>query len=138
MSAPSHPPLGVAQIHISVSDLARSLEFYRDQLGVPFLFEVPGQAMAFLQCGPTRLYLGIPESPQFRSRPVLYLEVADIQAAHAEMAERGAVFEDLPHCVHRTDTTELWMAFTRDPDGNAVAITQDRPAGAAGSADRHG
>src|ERR687887_163723 len=37
----------VGQIHISVSDLDRAIEFYRDVLGIPMLFRVPGQEMAF-------------------------------------------------------------------------------------------
>jgi catechol 2,3-dioxygenase-like lactoylglutathione lyase family enzyme len=118
-------PTGVGQIHISVADLAASIRFYRDQLGIPFLFEVPGQPMAFLQCGGTRLYLGVPEREEFRSRPVLYLTVDDIHASREAMASRGVTFVDEPHVVHATDESELWMAFTCDPDGNHVALMCD-------------
>lgn len=121
-----HHPLGVSQIHISVADLARSIEFYRDRVGIPFLFEVPDQGMAFLQCGSTRLYLAAPESPEFRSSPVVYYSVDDVHAAHAEMTANGVEFIEAPHVVHRTDSMELWMAFLRDPDGNALAITEER------------
>ena len=37
----------VAQIHVSVADVDRAVEFYRDVLGIQFLFRVPGQPMAF-------------------------------------------------------------------------------------------
>lgn len=47
----------IGQIHISVSDIDRAAAFYREVLGMPLLFEVPGQSMAFLQCGAVRLYL---------------------------------------------------------------------------------
>jgi catechol 2,3-dioxygenase-like lactoylglutathione lyase family enzyme len=50
----------LAQIHISVTDLDRSIAFYRDMLGIPLLFRVPGQPMAFFASGDVRLYLGIP------------------------------------------------------------------------------
>jgi catechol 2,3-dioxygenase-like lactoylglutathione lyase family enzyme len=30
----------IGQIHVSVSDLERSVAFYRDRLGIPLLFEV--------------------------------------------------------------------------------------------------
>ena len=64
----------VGQIHISVTDIDRSVAFYRDTLGLPFLFQVPGQSMAFFDCGGTRLYLAVPE-PGFHSQPILYLAV---------------------------------------------------------------
>src|SRR5687767_14822374 len=50
----------VGQIHISVTEIDRSVAFYRDTLGLPFLFRVPGQPMAFFDCGGTRLYLAVP------------------------------------------------------------------------------
>jgi len=118
----STSPTGVGQVHVSVADLAASIRFYRDQLGITFLFEVPGQAMAFLQCGTTRLYLGAPEKEELRSRPVLYLTVDDIQASYTAMVERGVVFVEEPHVVHATEQSDLTMAFTRDPDGNYVAL----------------
>ena len=62
----------VGQIHISVTDVERSVSFYRDVLGIPHLFTVPGQPMAFFASGDVRLYLGVPESEEFRSRCVLY------------------------------------------------------------------
>ena len=40
----------IGQIHVSVGDVDRGVAFYRDVLGVPFLFRVPGQPMAFFDC----------------------------------------------------------------------------------------
>ena len=122
-------PTGLGQLHISCADIDASLTFYCDVVGLPLLFRVPGQPMAFVQCGATRLYLGVPEDESFRSKPVLYLTVDDVDASHRAMRDRGAVFIEEPHVVHRTEASELWMAFTRDPDGNHVAIMQDRPVG---------
>ena len=42
----------IAQIAITVSDLPRSTAFYRDTLGLTFLFDAG--SMAFLQCGNVR------------------------------------------------------------------------------------
>jgi catechol 2,3-dioxygenase-like lactoylglutathione lyase family enzyme len=63
-------PLG--QIHVSVTDVERSVAFYRDVLGIAHLFTVPGQPMAFFASGEVRLYLGVPENADFASRCVLY------------------------------------------------------------------
>jgi catechol 2,3-dioxygenase-like lactoylglutathione lyase family enzyme len=116
----------IGQIHVSVSDVDRAVAFYRDVLGIPFLFQVPGQQMAFFDCDGVRLYLGRPESETFRSNPVLYFSVPDIDAAYAALEELGVEFRDRPHVVHRTEATELWMAAFRDPDGNNLVLMSER------------
>ena len=117
----------IGQIHVSVTDVDRSVAFYRDVLGIPFLFRVPGQPMAFFDCDGVRLYLGVPESEDFRSRGVLYFTVEDIAEAHRVLAERGVAFRDGPHVVHRTEDAELHMAFFNDPDGNNLALMAEVP-----------
>lgn len=117
----------IGQIHISADDVDRAVAWYRDVLGLEFLFQVPGQPMAFFNCGGVRLYLGKPESETFRSRPVLYYRVGGIDAAVASIAERGGEFTDQPHVVHRDETHQLWMAGLKDPEGNAVILMEERP-----------
>ncbi len=116
----------VGQIHISVTDLDRSVAFYRDTLGIPFLFSVPGQPMAFLDCGGTRLYLAVPE-PGFHSQPILYFTVDSIGAAHAALSAKGVAFRDEPRVAHRDESHELWLAFFSDPDGCVLALMEERP-----------
>jgi catechol 2,3-dioxygenase-like lactoylglutathione lyase family enzyme len=116
----------IGQIHVSVSDVDRAVAFYKDVLGMTFLFQVPGQPMAFFDCDGVRLYLGRPESPEFRSNPVLYFDVPDIDEAFVALGDRGVEFRDEPHVVHRTDATELWMAAFTDPDGNNLVLMSER------------
>lgn len=115
----------IGQIHVSVTDVERSVAFYRDALGLRLLFDVPDQGMAFFDCGGVRLYLGRAESPEFRSTPLLYFRVGDIAEAHAALLERGVPFESEPHVVHRTETTELHIAFFTDPDGTHLALMSE-------------
>ena len=117
----------IGQIHVSVSDIDRSVAFYRDVLGVPFLFRVPEQPMAFFDCEGVRLYLGKPESPEFRSNPVLYFRVDDLDAAYAALKDRGVEFRDRPHVVHRTEDSELRMTFFNDPDGTNLVLMAEVP-----------
>ncbi len=117
----------VGQIHISVSDLDRSVAFYRDVLGLEHLFTVPGQPMAFFQAGDVRLYLGVPENETFRSRPVIYYRVEDLDATYAAVVERGAVSLERPQRVHDDGVSTLHMAFVSDPDGNPVGLMEERP-----------
>ena len=116
----------VGQIHISVTDIDRSVAFYRDVLGIPLMFQVPGQSMAFLSSGDVRLYLGRPEAEEFTTRVVLYFWVDDIEAEHQRLTEAGVAFVDAPHVTHRDGTMELWMAFFQDPDGHHLALMQER------------
>jgi len=117
----------VGQIHISVTDIDRSVAFYRDVLGIPLLFQVPGQPMAFFASGDVRLYLGVPEDRAFASKCTLYFRVDDIDKEYERLAAAGAPVLGGPHVVHRDDDTELWMAFLHDPDGHNLGLMQEKP-----------
>lgn len=112
----------IGQIHLSVSDIERSVAYYRDILGMRLLFEVPGQSMAFFDCGGVRLYLGKPESEAFRSSALIYYRVDDLDQACSVLKQRGAKLEAEPHLVHKTTQSALWMAALRDPDDHAVML----------------
>src|SRR3972149_9412073 len=47
----------LGQLALPVGDLPRAVAFYRDALGMKFLFEAPPR-MAFFDCGGIRLLLG--------------------------------------------------------------------------------
>ena len=53
---------GIGQVAINVQDLERAIEFYRDVLGLEYLFSAPPQ-MAFFDCGGVRLLLGMLPEP---------------------------------------------------------------------------
>jgi len=121
----------VGQIHISVRDVDASVAFYRDVLGIPFLFRVPGQPMAFFQSGDVRLYLGTPERPEFASKCVIYFRVDDVDAEFERLTAAGALMLDKPHVVHRDGGSELWMTFLTDPDGHQIGLMENRVAATA-------
>jgi predicted enzyme related to lactoylglutathione lyase len=117
----------VGQIMIPVENLEEGLKFYRDALGLPFLFSAPPQ-MAFFQCGAVRLLVGVlpPDVPAQRGSAI-YFQVADIKGVFQTLNERGVQFRASPHVVHRTATSELWLAEFRDPDGNQLALMSQTP-----------
>lgn len=126
--APVQSPIqSVGQIHISISDYARALAFYRDVLQLKLLFEVPEQSMAFFDCGGIRLYLGIPSSPDYHANSFLYYNVADIHAAHQQFSEHGVEFLHAPRMVHQTADSELWMAGFQDSEGNYAQLMSSVP-----------
>src|SRR5690349_1288510 len=114
----------VGQIHISVTDVDRSVAFYRDVLGIPFLFQVPGQPMAFFQSGDVRLYLGHPESPDFHSNALLYFTVDDIDAEYARLSSAGVPMPDPPHLIHKTPDLQIWMTFCTDSGCQHLRLMQ--------------
>jgi catechol 2,3-dioxygenase-like lactoylglutathione lyase family enzyme len=116
----------VGQIHISVRDIDRSVAFYRDVLGIPFLFQVPNQPMAFFSSGAVRLFLGVPESADFTTKVLLYFTVDDIEAEHARLTALGVQFTDQPHIVHRDAEGDLWMSAFHDPDSHNLVLMQQR------------
>src|SRR3954464_10068451 len=92
----------IGQIAFTVSNLAGAVAFYRDVLGVRFLFEAP-PSLAFFDCGGVRLMLSPPETAgevagqHFNS--ILYYAVDDIQQTARDLEARGVVFDQAPHRV---------------------------------------
>jgi len=112
----------IGQIFVRARDLDRAVRFYRDTLGMPFLFQAPPQ-MAFFQCGPTTVMVGVPERPEFdHPASTIYYLVPDIDAAHATLRGRAVEFISEPHLVHRAADYELWLADFRDSEGNVLAL----------------
>ena len=111
----------IGQIAVPVRDIAKSVAFYRDVLGMRFLFEFPN--LAFFDCGGVRLLLDKPETAEFENHSsVIYYKVDDIRASHASLVARGVEFIDEPHLIARMPDHELWMSFFRDPDRNVLAL----------------
>lgn len=122
----------IGQIAIIVHDLSKAVAFYRDTLGMKFLFEVP--KMAFFDCGGIRLMLGNPETPELDHRAsILYYKVDDIQSAHRVLKSRGVRFEGEPGLVARMPDHELWLAEFRDMEGNVLALMSEIRIGSGGA-----
>jgi methylmalonyl-CoA/ethylmalonyl-CoA epimerase len=117
----------IGQLMIPVDDFERGVTFYRDVLGLPFLFAAPPQ-MAFFMCGAVRLLVGVLPPGQAAQRgSAIYFRVSDIGAVHAHLSANGVHFTQAPHLVHRTETATLWLAQFVDPDGNQLALMSEVP-----------
>ncbi|HTM76793.1 MAG TPA: VOC family protein [Devosia sp.] len=116
----------IGQVSRTVGDIAASVAWYRDALGLPHLYTY-GE-LAFFDCGGLRLYLQQQAEPA-PNESVLYFQVTDIAAAHAALSANGVSFTDAPHRIHtHADGTEEWMAFFTDLEGRALALmAQVRP-----------
>jgi catechol 2,3-dioxygenase-like lactoylglutathione lyase family enzyme len=122
----STPISGIGQIAITVSDVDQALAFYRDILGLPFLFR-PAPNLAFLDSGGVRLMLSTPQGAgAVGGNSILYFKVADIGTTFAALLNRGAVGEREPQATAELSDHTLWLAFLRDPDGNLVGLMEER------------
>jgi methylmalonyl-CoA/ethylmalonyl-CoA epimerase len=128
MGDPSAVPFGlgpIGQVLVPVADVERAAAWYRDVLGIRYLFGFPG--MAFLDAAGVRLYLAQPTEPGFDGRATLYFRVPDIRTAVAELERRGVAFSGPPHMIFDDGSQQTWMCFSKDPDGNNVALMSEVP-----------
>ena len=126
MSEDAGSGLGViGQIALHVSDVDRAERFYRDTLGLPLLFRFGN--LVFLDCAGVRLMLeGGHESTGRREQFCVYFRVSQIEVVVAALRARQVYFERDPQLVARMPDHELWMAFMHDPDGNLLALMEEK------------
>ena len=115
----------IGQIAITVSQVDQAIAFYRDKLGMRFLFQVPN--MGFFDCAGIRLMLTLGETPGESYSSILYFKVADIQQAQHALTARGVTFEREPALIARMPDHDLWMTFFRDLDRNLLALMSEVP-----------
>jgi catechol 2,3-dioxygenase-like lactoylglutathione lyase family enzyme len=123
-------------ITVLVTDLDRSVAFYRDMLG---FYEIDhkvdqgggherGDGSAVLASGDTRLVLRTVRALSAEAGRLIYinLEVGDVEAVYQDLQAKGVEFVHAPRLVNRGEHLELWSATFRDPDDHNIAVTQWR------------
>lgn len=116
----------IGQIAITVSDVDLALHFYRDVLGLRFLFRA-GQNLAFLSDGTVRIMLSTPQGAgTVGANSIVYFKVTEIETTFVAFVERGAKSERAPQLAAKMPDHELWIGFLRDPDGNLVGIMEEK------------
>lgn len=121
--------MDIGHVHLNVSDLDRSIAFYRDALGLEVTLRMP--KLAFLS------YDGYHHHVALDSRVAAELGSPKHQGLHhfalrhetrSELAEsvRRAQSAGVP--INRTaDFYVLEAVFINDPDGNGIELSWDRP-----------
>ena len=118
--------------NLIVSDVARSIRFYRDVLGFSLGPTVPEQApyvFAIVQSGPVQIFLNAPEPavaeyPAFAGRPLggtltLFVEVERISEVYDDLRTRVEVVMPLEKKWY--GVTEFAFA---DPDGYLITFAE--------------
>lgn len=115
----------IGQITLPVSNPDVSEAFYRDKLGLPFLFRYGN--LVFFNCNGLRLMLeGEPGETMRNTGVCVYFKIEGIEAIWAEMKQKEVLFEDEPHLIVKIPDHERWMVFLRDPDGNLLALMEEK------------
>lgn len=119
----------VDYVMVNVSDMARSVAFYRDTLGLPLRFESPGWTefdtggttlALHLSPKPTSGAPGGQQGPTAGSCSIGF-SVPDIDATFEQLKARGAFFVMPP----QDQAAEgIRLAVCIDPDGLAVSFAQ--------------
>lgn len=117
----------IGQIFVNVKDLDRAIAFYRDILGMTFLFQAPPN-MAFFDCGGIRLMLGTPDGPDLdHPASIIYYKVEDMERIYETFKARGVEFIVKPHLVAPMPDYDLWLADFKDSEGNFLALMSEVP-----------
>lgn len=135
----SVPAEGLFETHLTVSDLDRSIAFYREVVGLPLALDLPERGAAFFWIGRAGgAMLGL---WTLGSAPIgLSLHVAFTTSLESVLAagDRLSALGVTPLSFHGIETTEPsvigWMpaaaVFFRDPDGHLLeylAMLDDKP-----------
>lgn len=114
----------IGQIAVVVHDIERAVKFYKETLGMKFLFQAGN--LAFFDCDGVRLLLDVPEDKAFdHLSSVIYFTVTDIHATVKTLKERGVQIVAEPHLIAKMDTYDLWMSFFKDPDNNMLSVMSE-------------
>jgi methylmalonyl-CoA/ethylmalonyl-CoA epimerase len=118
---------GIHQLAIPCKDVPRATAFYRDVLGIQFLFEMTG--LAFFQCGGVRLMLS-PASADGAEplASVIYFSTDDIEGATTAAVAKGAVLVHAAQVIAKLPGRDVWLSHWKDPEGNLMSFMQEKPA----------
>ena len=110
--------MNLNQITLEVTDLDRSIEFYR-AMGLKLIVSSGNPYARFeLPEGDATLSLHVVDEPPKPGGVRIYFEVSDVAEQVRDLQEKGVQFETLP-TKQRWLWTEAWFS---DPDGHRLCI----------------
>lgn len=127
-----HPEVRIGHVHLTVSNLERAVNFYRDALG----FEVTqryGDSAVFLSAGGYHHHIGLntwagegasappPGRTGLYHFAILYPNRKELARAFKRLFDHGVAIEGA------SDHGVSEAIYLRDPDGNGIELYRDRP-----------
>ena len=127
-----HPLTKIGHVHLTVSDLDRALNFYRDVLGFDITARY-GRDAVFLSAGGYHHHIGLntwagrgaprpaPGTTGLYHFAILYPDRGELARAVRRVLDAGVPLEGA------SDHGVSEAIYLRDPDGNGVELYRDRP-----------
>ena len=116
---------------ITVSDMARSVEFYRDRIGLPLKFESPdwtefstGTTTLALHGGGIRREMSGGDPSKSAGTCSIGFNVTDVDKTYAELKAKGIQFV-MPPTQREGEGIKLTVCI--DPDGLPISFAQMSP-----------
>jgi catechol 2,3-dioxygenase-like lactoylglutathione lyase family enzyme len=112
--------LSISIVMLGASDMAKSIAFYRDQLGLRLTSQ--NKDFAFFDAGGTTLALSrahAQHSPSIAGATEVVFGVDGVKAEYDKLKKLGVPFQTEPHAVA---DGEEWTASFADPDGHLLSI----------------
>lgn len=114
----------IGQIAINCNNVDRATAFYRDVLGLKFLFSAG--PLSFFDCGGVRLMLSHPDRPDLdHPSSIIYLVVTDIHTSHQQLLTGKVKVEETPHLIAKMPDHDLWMTSFRDSEQNLLVLMSE-------------
>jgi catechol 2,3-dioxygenase len=132
MSEPIDPRVDIGHVHLKVSDIDRSLGFYRDILGFDVTQRL-GDEAAFISAGGYHHHLGLNtwESRGGSPPPPGTTGLFHVAIRYPGRAQLGDALRRLIEARWPVDgATDHGVSeaiYLRDPDGNGVELYRDKP-----------
>jgi catechol 2,3-dioxygenase len=126
------PGVDIGHVHLKVSDIDRSLAFYRDILGFDVMQRMGDQA-AFISAGGYHHHLGLNtwESRGGSPPPPGTTGLYHVAIRYPDRARLGDALRRLVQARWpidgATDHGVSEAIYLRDPDGNGIELYRDRP-----------
>jgi len=113
---------------VSIVDVSRARDFYRDTLGLRLILEEPPFALVFEANG-IMLRLGMAKELPPAHGTVLGWQVPEITTTVKDLVQAGVRFERFPGMAQ--DELGIWtapsgakIAWFKDPDGNILSVSE--------------
>jgi catechol 2,3-dioxygenase len=130
-----HPAVRVGHVHLKVSDVERSLRFYRDALGLTVTADgrTAGLPAVFLAAGDYHSHIALNtfETEGAAPAPPGHTGLYHVALLYPDRQELARAVKRLhAHNVgidHASDHGATVSVYLNDPDGNGIELYYDRP-----------
>jgi catechol 2,3-dioxygenase-like lactoylglutathione lyase family enzyme len=119
MTAPAYHLPAISMIMLGVRDIEKSVQFYRNRLGLVLKQQFPGFAM--FDAGAVTLVLSEDRAKGAASvagASEVIFSVEDVKAGAQALESQGVEFSHPPHQVNGP----MWAANFADPDGHMLTL----------------